>query len=273
LGHGIEKGVSAIIYSIVFIGGGNMGEALIKVMLLAHCVSPEKIVVADIREERLSCLASQYKIRTIPDNRKALEKARVVVLAVKPQVIASVAEEIAPSLAPERLVISIAAGIGLSRLRDLFRCSRIIRVMPNTPALVLQGITCICQDGASKEDLDVAREIFSSVGKVMVMEERYMDAVTGLSGSGPAYCFLVVEALADGGVKMGLPRAMALELAVQTMRGAAALLEGGSHPGELKDMVASPVGTTICGIHALEKRGVRAAFMDAVNGLSGSGHA
>jgi pyrroline-5-carboxylate reductase len=212
----------------------------------------------------LSCLASQYKVRTVTDNRKALEKEGVVVLAVKPQVIAAVAEEIAPSLGPGMLVISIAAGVNLSRLRDLLRCSRIIRVMPNTPALVLQGITCICQDGARAEDLDVVREVFNSVGKVLVMEERYMDAVTGLSGSGPAYFFLVVEALADGGVKMGLPRAVAIELAVQTMRGAAALLEGGSHPGALKDMVASPGGTTICGIHALERGGVRAAFMDAV---------
>lgn len=241
-----------------------MGEALIRGMLQAGCVSPERITVADVREDRLSSLASQYKVRTVTDNRKALEKARVVVLAVKPQVIAAVAEEIAPCLDPERVIISIAAGVTISRLRDLLRSSRIIRVMPNTPALVLQGMTCICQDGTRSEDLVVAQEIFSSVGKVVVTEERHMDAVTGLSGSGPAYCFMVIEALADGGVKMGLPRAMALELAVQTMRGAAALAEGGTHPGALKDMVASPGGTTICGIHVLEKRGMRAAFMDAV---------
>lgn len=242
-----------------------MGEALIRGVLKSKRVSPEKIIASDIREDRLAYLQSNYRIMTATDNRKALDKADVVVLAVKPQMIPSVAEEMAVCLGPDKLLISIAAGVSLSRLRSLLKCRRIIRVMPNTPALVLQGMTCVCQDGASEEDLNTVEEVFGSVGKVVLLEERHMDAVTGLSGSGPAYCFLIIEALADGGVKMGLPRSTALDLAIQTMLGSAALIkEFSRHPGELKDMVASPGGTTIWGLHALEKRGVRGALMEAV---------
>jgi pyrroline-5-carboxylate reductase len=242
-----------------------MGEALIQGLLKADLISPEKLIVSDIREDRLSYLKSKYRIHVVSDNRKALDRAKIAVLAVKPQIISMVAEEITPYLTHDILVISIAAGVSLTRLRESLRCPRIIRVMPNTPALVLQGITCVCCDGAGNQDLAMAEKIFKSVGKVIVMEERHIDAVTGLSGSGPAYCFLIIEALADGGVKMGLPRSTALELAIQTMRGSAALIdEFSKHPGELKDMVASPGGTTIWGLHALEKRGVRGAFIEAV---------
>lgn len=242
-----------------------MAEALIQGLLKADLISPEKLIVSDIRKDRLSYLKSKYQILAAPDNRKALDRAKITVLAVKPQIISKVAEEIAPSLTPDILVISIAAGVSLTRLRQSLQCPRIIRVMPNTPALVLQGITCICSDGSSAQDLALAEEIFNAVGKVIVIEERHIDAVTGLSGSGPAYCFLIIESLADGGVKMGLPRSTALELAIQTMRGSAALIdEFARHPGELKDMVASPGGTTIWGLHALEKRGVRGAIIEAV---------
>jgi pyrroline-5-carboxylate reductase len=242
-----------------------MGEALIRGLLKADLISPENLIVSDIRDDRRSYLESKYKICVVQDNRKALERAKIAVLAVKPQIISMVAEEIAPCLTPDILVISIAAGVSLTRLRTVLNCPRIIRVMPNTPALVLHGITCVCCDGAGARDLSLAEEIFNAVGKVIVMEERHIDAVTGLSGSGPAYCFLIIEALADGGVKMGLPRSTALELAIQTMRGSAALIdEFARHPGELKDMVASPGGTTIWGLHALEKRGVRGALIEAV---------
>lgn len=242
-----------------------MGEALIQGLLKADLISPEKLIVSEIREDRRSYLKSKYKIRVAEDNKKALENSKIAVLAVKPQIIPMVGEEIAPCLNQDILVISIAAGVSLSRLRSVLKCPRIIRVMPNTPALVLKGITSVCCDGVSAGDLALAEEIFNAVGKVIVMEERHIDAVTGLSGSGPAYCFLIIEALADGGVKMGLPRSTALELAIQTMRGSAALIEEfARHPGELKDMVASPGGTTIWGLHALEKRGVRGAFIEAV---------
>ena len=242
-----------------------MGEALIRGLLKAGLITPEKITVSDISENRLSFLESNYKVGTQINNQKAIEGADIIILAVKPQMMASVSEEIASSLSPDMLVISIAAGVNLSRMKSLLRFQRVIRVMPNTPALVLQGITCICQDGATDQDLAITKDIFQAVGKVVIMEERHIDAVTGLSGSGPAYCFLMIEALADGGVKMGLPRSVALELAIQTMCGSAALIdEFARHPGELKDMVASPGGTTIWGLHALEKRGVRGALMEAV---------
>jgi len=238
---------------------------LIRGLLKAELIAPEKITVSDIKEDRLSFLNSNYRVVTQTNNQKALDGAEVVILAVKPQILAKVAEEIASSLSPNMLVISIAAGVNLPKLKSLLRFQRVIRVMPNTPALVLQGITCVCQDESTDQDLAIAQDIFKSVGKVVFMEERHIDAVTGLSGSGPAYCFLMIEALADGGVKMGLPRATALELAIQTMRGSAALIdEFARHPGELKDMVASPGGTTIWGLHALEKRGVRGALMEAV---------
>lgn len=259
-----ERG-KKIIKQITFIGGGNMGEALIQGLLKADLTSPEMLIVSDIREDRLSYLKSKYQIRVVSDNRRALDGAKIVLLAVKPQIISKVAEEIAPCLSPDMLVISIAAGVSLTRLREGLQCLRVIRVMPNTPALVLQGVTCVCCDGVSDQDIAIAEEIFKSVGKVIILEERHIDAVTGLSGSGPAYCFLIIEALADGGVKMGLPRSIAMELAIQTMRGSAALIdEFARHPGELKDMVASPGGTTIWGLHALEKKGVRGAFIKAV---------
>ena len=242
-----------------------MGEALIQGLLKADMLSPEKLVVSDIREDRRSYLESKYKICVEQDNRKALDRAKIAVLAVKPQIISKVADEIAPCLSPDILVISIAAGVSLTKLRAVLKCPRIIRVMPNTPALVLRGITCVCCDGAGAQDLAMAEEIFNAVGKVIVLEERHIDAVTGLSGSGPAYCFLIIEALADGGVKMGLPRSTALELAIQTMRGSAALIEEfARHPGELKDMVASPGGTTSWGLHVLEKKGLRGAIIEAV---------
>jgi pyrroline-5-carboxylate reductase len=251
--------------SIAFIGAGNMGEALIRGMLASSLLPPDFIIASDTNKERLSYLQSRYQIRVEEESSRAVEKADMVILAVKPQNIPQVAQEIASCLKPHICLISIAAGTNLARLKELFNCKRIIRVMPNTPALVLQGITCICQDDADKADLSKAGEIFQSVGKVLFLEERHIDAVTGLSGSGPAYCFLILEALADGGVKMGLPRPIALELAIETMKGSAALIsEFSRHPGELKDMVASPGGTTIWGLHALEKRGVRGALIEAV---------
>ncbi len=254
-----------MIENITFIGGGNMGEALIKGVIEAGLLMPESIIACDIREEKLLYLKSKYKIRTVSEKRIALEQAKIIILAVKPQNIPELALEIAPYLTLDMLVISIAAGVSLERLKKLLNFKRIIRVMPNTPALVLKGITCVCNDNVEKEDLHRAEKIFNSVGKVVFLEEHHMDAVTGLSGSGPAYFFLILDALADGGVKMGLPRSTALELAINTMGGSAALIsEFARHPAELKDMVASPGGTTICGLHILEKRGVRGALMEAV---------
>lgn len=252
---------------IGFLGGGNMGEALIRGLLKTGLIPPEVIFVSDVRLPRLEQLGALYGIHTLSDNALLVKRADVVILAVKPQIMAEVLREITPALPQGRLVISIAAGVSTAVLRAHLPAGiRLIRVMPNTPALVLEGATAIARaDGLEPGDLEVAQEIFSAVGKVVVLEEELMDAVTGLSGSGPAYVALVIEALADGGVKMGLDRATAMTLAAQTVLGAARLLiETGTHPGQLKDMVTSPGGTAIAGIHTLEVGGLRRTLMNAV---------
>jgi pyrroline-5-carboxylate reductase len=253
--------------TVGFLGAGNMGEALIKGLLAAKLVPADAIFATDVRPERLKELDRQYGIQVAPDNAELVRRADIVILAVKPQIMDAVATEIAPVVTRRKLLISIAAGVATEKIRArLPKDSRLIRVMPNTPALVLEGVTAIAKaDGLEPDDLDVAREIFGAVGRVVVLGEELLDAVTGLSGSGPAYVAIVIEALADGGVRMGLDRATAMTLATQTVLGAAKLLlETGLHPGALKDMVSSPGGTTIAGIAALEEGGLRTTFITAV---------
>jgi pyrroline-5-carboxylate reductase len=250
-----------------FIGGGNMGEALIKGLLAANLVPPEAIYASDVRIERLRALDQQYGVQLTEDNAELVRQADIVILAVKPQIMAAVVRQIASAVTRKKLLISIAAGVSTTTIRAaLGRDARLIRVMPNTPALVLEGVTAIAKaEGLEPGDLDTAGEIFSAVGRVVTLDEDLMDAVTGLSGSGPAYVALVVESLADGGVKMGLDRITAMTLATQTVLGAARLmLETGLHPGALKDMVSSPGGTTIAGIAALEEGGIRHNLIRAV---------
>jgi len=250
-----------------FIGGGNMGEALIKGLVAANLVPPEAIYVSDVRIERLRALDQQYGIQLLQDNAELVRQADVVILAVKPQIMAPVVRQISAAVTRKKLLISIAAGVSTMTIRAaLGKEARLIRVMPNTPALVLEGVTAIAKaDGLEPGDLDTAGEIFSAVGRVVTLDEDLMDAVTGLSGSGPAFVALVVESLADGGVKMGLDRVTAMTLATQTVLGAARLmLETGMHPGALKDMVSSPGGTSIAGVHALEEGGIRHTFILAV---------
>lgn len=252
---------------IGFLGAGNMAEALIRGLLKTGLVRPEAIFASDVRPDRIEELGSRYGIQPLSDNTLLVQRADVVILAVKPQVIQAVVEEIRSAVTPETLFISIAAGVDTATLRPLLPGrTRLIRTMPNTPALVLEGATAIARaDDLEPGDLEIAQEIFSAVGKVVVLDEALLDAVTGLSGSGPAYVALIIEALADGGVKAGLDRQTAMTLSVQTVLGAARLLlETGSHPGQLKDMVASPGGTTIAGIHALEEGGLRHALISAV---------
>jgi pyrroline-5-carboxylate reductase len=190
----------------------------------------------------------------------------VVVLAVKPQVLPAVLAGVKEFARPWHLIISIAAGVSLEVLEGAFPGSRVIRVMPNTPTLVGAGMAALAPgSGVTPEDLALALDLFGAVGQAVVVEERLMDAVTGLSGSGPAFVAVFIEALADGGVKMGLPRPLALTLATQTVLGTARLChEEQLHPALLKDLVTSPGGTTIAGLHALESRGFRGAVMDAV---------
>ncbi len=250
-----------------FVGAGNMAEALIKGLTAANLVPAKAIYASDVRPERLEALEQQYGISPAAGNARLVEQVDVVVLAVKPQIISTVLREIAPVMTPRKLMISIAAGVSTARIRaDLQTDARLIRVMPNTPALVLEGVTAIARsEGLEAGDLDMAGEIFRAVGRVVTLDEGMMDAVTGLSGSGPAYVAIAVEALADGGVRMGLDRATAMMLATQTVLGTARLLlETGLHPGAVKDMVSSPGGTTIAGIAALEEGGIRNTFIKAV---------
>jgi pyrroline-5-carboxylate reductase len=252
---------------VAFLGAGNMGEALIKGLAQAGLVPAGAISASDPRGDHLVQVAKRYGIRAVADNTALVAEADVIILAVKPQIMAAVLKQIAPVVDDGKLLISIAAGVSTRKLRDqLGKPARLIRVMPNTPALVLEGVTAVARaDGLKPGDLEAAQELFAAVGKVVVLEESAMDAVTGLSGSGPAYVAIAIEALADGGVKMGLDRATAMTLAAQTVLGSSRLLlETGVHPGQLKDMVSSPGGTTIAGIAALEDGGFRRALIRAV---------
>jgi pyrroline-5-carboxylate reductase len=250
-----------------FLGAGNMGEAMIRGLVEAKVVPPKDIAATDVRADRLDEIAGRYGVRAAAGNAALVAESDVVILAVKPQGMAAVLREIAPAVAATKLLISVAAGVATRTIREhLGREARLIRVMPNTPALVLEGATAIARGaGLQPGDLEAAQALFGAVGRVVVLDEDALDAVTGLSGSGPAYVAIVIDALADGGVRMGLDRATALTLAAQTVLGSARLLlETGAHPGQLKDMVASPGGTTIAGIAALEDGAVRRAFINAV---------
>ncbi|MBI3625383.1 MAG: pyrroline-5-carboxylate reductase [Candidatus Rokubacteria bacterium] len=250
-----------------FLGAGNMGEALIRGLLKAGLVPVDHIFATDVRLGRLEQLGKLYGIHTLSDNRLLVKRVDVVILAVKPQIIHQVLREVAPAVTARQLFISMAAGVPTAALRaDLPKSVRLIRVMPNTPALVLEGVTAVARAERLKTgDVETAEEIFGAVGKVVVLEEELLDAVTGLSGSGPAYVALMIEALADGGVRVGLDRITAMTLAAQTVLGSAKLLiETGTHPGQLKDMVTSPGGTAIAGIAALEEGGVRRTLINAV---------
>ncbi|HEX9020001.1 MAG TPA: pyrroline-5-carboxylate reductase [Nitrospirota bacterium] len=257
----------AIAKKIAFLGGGNMAEALVKGMLAAGVARPEQILTTDVSPERLEYLEKTYGIGVRKTNGDAASEADVIVLSVKPQVIDKVLAEIAGAADADKLVVSIAAGITIAKIEKALRAgSRVVRVMPNTPALVLAGAAAIAGGKfATASDLALAQDLFNSVGRAVVVEEKLMDAVTGLSGSGPAYVFVMIDALSDAGVKAGLPRQLALELAAQTVYGAAKMvLETKEHPGKLRDMVTSPGGTTIEGLHALEKGKLRATLMNAV---------
>ena len=211
----------------------------------------------------------------LASNLEATEQADIVVLSVKPQTMEHLLDEIAPAVDHRKLVISIAAGISIAAIaRKLGAGVRIVRTMPNTPALVGAGATALARGAhATDADLEQARALFQAVGTTVVVEEQHLDAVTGLSGSGPAFLFLVIEALADGGVKVGLARPVAMALAAQTVLGSAKLvLETGEHPGRLKDQVTSPGGTAIAGVHALEQGGLRAALIDAVEAATRRSH-
>lgn len=259
--------MSKIQHKIAFIGAGNMGEALIRGMLNAKLLPPERLWAGETRERRRETLSKEYGIKVVEQNKLAVEGARVVVLAVKPQIVDRVVDEVRSHIAEDAVVISIAAGKSIEDLRDrLGPESRVIRSMPNVAATVGEGATALAAGpNVRDDDMALAREIFNSVGMTVVLEEQQLDAVTGLSGSGPAYVFMFIEALADAGVKMGLSRWDAHSLACQTVLGAAKLvIETEEHPGRLKDMVCSPGGTAIAAVHTLEQGGLRTTLINAV---------
>jgi pyrroline-5-carboxylate reductase len=269
-------------HTIGFIGAGNMAEALMRGLVRGGHVAADRVNASGPRRERLDELAKSYGVATTQDNREVARKASLVVLSVKPQILDKVLREVGSELRAGTLVVSIAAGVDTETIEDTIADGsgktagplgsmtrggvRVVRAMPNTPALVGAGATAIAPGKhASEADLAIAKALFDAVGVTVVLDEQHLDAVTGLSGSGPAYIFLILEALSDAGVKVGLSRRNAQKLAAQTVMGSAKmLLETDEHVGRLKDMVTSPGGTAIAGLHTLEQGGLRTTLINAV---------
>jgi pyrroline-5-carboxylate reductase len=252
---------------IGFIGAGAMAGALLSGLLKAGLVNARQMFASDINQEQLERQASKLGINCCKHNQELVSKVDIVVLAVKPQGISMVLGEISNQAKPDQLFISIAAGVTLESLeKNLPALIPVIRVMPNTPSLVGEGAAAIALGAAANQlHNELAIAIFGAVGKVVTVKENLLDAVTGLSGSGPAYVYIMLEALSDAGVRVGLPREVAATLAAQTLLGAAKMvLETGEHPGKLKDMVTTPGGTTIAGLQALEEGALRATLIKAV---------
>lgn len=244
-----------------------MAGALVKGLLVGGSLSAEKVRVSDVKQARLDELSKSFGIETTTDNAALVRWSDLIVIAVKPQIVDRVLPAVREHMKPDALVVSIAAGVPISVFEaGLEQGAKVIRTMPNTAAIALAGATALSAGShATEADMALALSLFEAVGRCAVLDENLLDAVTGLSGSGPAYVMLMIEALADGGVKVGLGRDTALMLAAQTVYGAAKLqLETGEHPGRLKDMVTSPGGTAIAGLHTLESGGLRRTLIDAV---------
>ncbi|MEJ2098865.1 MAG: pyrroline-5-carboxylate reductase [Desulfobacterales bacterium] len=253
---------------ICILGTGNMGQALVSGLVGSGSSKPENIICTDVREVKLKAIEKQYGVQTTTNNLEAVSQADIIIYAVKPQIMAAVLNETAEKLDMSKLIISIAAGVPVEAIEScLNKELRLIRVMPNIAAAVKEAATAIAAGKhVSKEDVQLAMAIFDSIGRSIFIPENYlMDAITGLSGSGPAYIFLIVEAMADAGVKVGLSRQEALFLSAQTVLGAAKMLiETQEHPGQLRDKVTSPGGTAIAGLATLEEGGLRTTLIHAV---------
>ena len=246
------------------IGGGVMAEAILSRLLAQQVFVPDTVLISEPRKERRDFLTQKYQVQVTADNQTVISAAETLLLAVKPQTFKIVVSDI--TLNANSTIISILAGVTIDKLEQAYPKQPVIRAMPNTPATVGAGITAIALGKyAQEEHLKQAKLIFNAVGEVVEVAESAMDAVTGLSGSSPAFVALAIEALADGGVASGLPRAIALKLATQTVLGTATLVkETGIHPGVLKDRVTSPGGTTMAGVAKLESVGFRSALIEAV---------
>jgi pyrroline-5-carboxylate reductase len=252
---------------IAVLGAGKMGGILVQAFLRCGLFPREHVSATVAHEARALALSKQLGISVITDNLRAAEQADVILLGVKPQQLADVVSGIAPALHPGKLLISFAASVKTSAIEAAAGCEiPVIRAMPNTPAMIGAGITAICRGKfVSDQQLALAEQIFSTVGRTVIVDEKHMDAVTGLSGSGPAFLYIIIEALAEAGVNVGLPRDIATQLAAQTTYGAAKMvLETGSHPALLKDEVTTPAGCTVEGILELEEGGLRVTLIKAV---------
>jgi len=260
-------GQSLATSKIALLGAGQLGESLLKGLLESGKVVRENIVATASQQAHIDSLAERFEVRTTLDNAKAIEGANVILLSVKPQSVEKVVAEIREGLTEDQLVISTAASVSTAQIESLIgKGLPVVRAMPNTPAVLRLGMTGLCAGRyACNGHLELARQVFDCVGRTVLVDEKHMDAVTGLSASGPAYVFIIIESLAEGGVKMGLPRDVATLLAAQAVMGAARMvLETGEHPARLKDMVTTPEGCTIDGILELEEGGLRVTLIKTV---------
>jgi len=249
------------------VGTGKIGAAIARGVIRAGLATKESVMASDVSDVLRQAIAQELGVKATANNGELCDFADIVILAVKPQIVDSVAKEIAGKLGRTKLLVSVAAGVPLSRIEaNLSQGARVVRVMPNIPCVVGAGAAGFAGGShATATDLEKVGAILNSFGIGLPVEEKYLDAVTGLSGSGPAYVFLFMEALADGGVQVGLARDVALKLAMQTVYGAARMaLESNKHLSELKDEVTSPGGTTIAGLYAMEQKGFRGTVIDAV---------
>lgn len=259
---------------IGFIGGGNMGSAMLGGILRKGLYQKEEVIVSDLSEERLAYIKEKLGTEVTKDNKEVVKSADIIILSIKPQFYEEVLLEIREYFTPEKIVVGIAPGKTLSWLEEKCVCPvRIIRLMPNTPAQVGEGMTGLCFNSrASEEDVKKVCQITDSFGKTEIVPERLMDAVGAVSGSSPAYVFMFIEAMADAAVAQGMARKQAYAFAAQAVLGSAKMvLETSMHPGELKDMVCSPAGTTIEGVRTLEKTGFRSAVYEALNACAEKG--
>lgn len=252
---------------IGFIGIGNMGEALLKGIINSGLIPPKRIFASDVNIEKLKNLSNELGINAVDNNHDLVDSSDIILIALKPDIVSKVLSQINANLIQPKWCISIAAGVTISTIENLLQTGTpVVRVMPNTPAMVSEGMTAISPGtNANEEHLGKAKQIFQAVGKAIVLQEKLMDVVTALSGSGPAFVFLMIEAFADAGVQLGLSRSDASLMATQTFLGSSKMvLETQEHPAVLKNKVTSPGGTTAAGLYELERNGIRSAIIDAV---------
>ena len=264
---GATKAPHSRFKKLALIGAGKLGEGLLSGMLGSQLVPVSHVEATVAHQPRADYLAEKYGVKAHTNNRKAVAGADLILIGLKPQQVKGFLHEVKKGLRKDALIISAAASVTTALIeRELGHAARVVRAMPNTPCLIRHGMTALAAGKhASAEDLKIAQEIFGSMGRTVVVDEKHMDAITGLSASGPAYVFLIIESLAEGGVKLGLPRELSTELSAQTLLGASALvLQTGEHPAKLKDMVTTPAGCTIDGLLELEEGGLRVTLIKAV---------